>query len=305
MPEAGARNAEAHPHPAASRPPAAARQPYAPPQTSEPQVSLVAQLDLARMHPRLVMVTDPLSPACEQYRTLRTQIFHAAQRRRVQIIVVTSSIAGEGKTSTALNLAWAIAQSKEKRILLVDSDLRRPNVASYLNLRPEVGFNDVLNGECEALRAVVRVADHELYVLPVSRESLNPTELLSSERLDETLEELRDYFDFILIDSPPVAPFADARLLANHADAVTMVVRAGAAPYATVERAIEALPSGRILGVVLNGAEGADEHSYYDYYYNYTKRDRRRPFDWKKWSQRLGLVGRKPPRAPAKKGKKD
>jgi len=272
-------------------PPSASRKQHIPPQTSEPQVSLSAPLESARLHPRLIMATEPQSPGCEQYRTLRTQVFHAAERQLAQIIVVTSAVAGEGKTSTALNLAWAMAQSKEKRVLVIDSDLRRPNVATYLGLTPKVGLGELLNGECEALSAIIRISDHELYVLPVSREAPNPAELLTSERLAEALAALRKYFDFILIDSPPVVPFADARLLANHADAVMMVVRAGAAPYSTVERAVEALPEGRILGVVLNGAESAEESNYYDYYYNYSKRGKRQLFDWGKLGQRLGAWG--------------
>lgn len=271
-------------------PPGEVRDHYSPPLTLEPRVSLSAQLDVSRFHPRLIMVTEPQSPGCEQYRTLRTQVFHAAERRLTQVIVITSAVAGEGKTSTVLNLGWAIAQSKEKRVLVIDSDLRRPNVAAYTGLTPEAGFGEVLDGGCEPLRAVIRAGDQGLYLLPVSREAINPTELLSSERLGEALAEFRKYFDYILIDSPPVVPFADARLLANHADAVMMVVRAGAAPYGTVERAIEALPPGRVLGVVLNGAS-SDEGSYYDYYYNYDKRDKRPLFDWGKLSQKLGEWG--------------
>jgi len=291
MADFGLRDAEL-PLPAEIRnPQSAIRNPYAPPLTVEPQALLSAELDVTRLHPRLVMVTEPQSPGCEQYRTLRTQVFHAAERRLAQVIVITSAVAGEGKTSTALNLAWAIAQSREKRVLVIDSDLRRPNIAPYTGLKPESGFGEVLGGECEPLQAVRRIEGHGLYLLPVSCESTRPTELLSSERLGEALAELRRYFDFILIDSPPVVPFADARLLANHADAVMMVVRAGAAPYGAVERAIEALPSGRVLGVVLNGANNADESNYYDYYYNYHQRDKRQLFDWSKLSQRFGDWG--------------
>jgi Mrp family chromosome partitioning ATPase len=111
-----------------------------------------------------------------------------------------------------------------------------------------------------------------LYVLPATEETKNPTEMLSSERLGEMLANLREYFDFILLDSPPVIPFADSRLLANHSDAVILVIRAGVAPYETVEKAIEALARGRILGIVLNGAEHMRESGYYDYYYYYARR---------------------------------
>jgi Mrp family chromosome partitioning ATPase len=117
----------------------------------------------------------------------------------------------------------------------------------------------------------VRIADQSLYVLASSREEAQPTELLSRERIGEMLGELRRYFDYILIDAPPVVPFADARLLANHADAIIMVVRAGLAGHSTIERAIEALPANRILGVVLNGADQTSEVGYYGYGYNYSR----------------------------------
>jgi capsular exopolysaccharide synthesis family protein len=236
----------------------------------------IERLVPSRLHQRLILLTEPTATECEQYRTLRTQLFHAAEKRETQVVVITSALAGEGKTSTALNLAIAIAQSKENRVLVIDGDLRRPNVASYLGMRPKAGLSEVLKGEIGVLDSVVCVEEPELYVLPVSHEATNPTELLSSERFAEAISELRDYFDFILIDSPPVLPFADSRLLSNHSDAVILVIRAEKAPYETVEKAVEILPSGRVLGVVLNGAERIRETDYYDYYYNYTQREQGR-----------------------------
>ncbi len=247
---------------------------FTPPFTVEPSVPTTVWLDDTRLHTRLVLFTDSQSTGCEQYRTLRTQVFHAAERQLTQIILLTSAIAGEGKTSTILNLAWAIAQSKEKRVLVIDGDLRRPSVSSYLGLDFELGFGEVINEVSEALPSIVRVADSSLYILSSSREAAQPAESLSKERVGETLNELRKYFDYILIDAPPVVAFADARLLANHADAVIVVVRAGLAGHSTVERAIEALPSNRILGVVLNGADQMSEVGYYGYYgygYGYSR----------------------------------
>ncbi|HYE74819.1 MAG TPA: CpsD/CapB family tyrosine-protein kinase [Blastocatellia bacterium] len=244
------------------------------PETIEPHVTNLQQIEMSRLHRRLILFTDQNAPGCEQYRTLRTQIFHAAERQPTQIIVLTSATAGEGKTSTVLNLAWAIAQSKENRVLVIDCDLRRPSVSSYLGLKSEKGLSEVITQEQDVFSCVVRVANESLYVLSANHEEPQPTELLSRERLGELLNELRQYFDYILIDAPPVVPFADARLLANHADAIIMVVRAGLAGHSTIERAIEALPSSRILGVVLNGADQVSEVGYYGYYgygYNYSK----------------------------------
>lgn len=258
------------------------------PVTQEPTISSTVDLDPNRLHARLVLFTDPQAVGCEQYRTLRTQIFHAAEKQLTQVILVASAVAGEGKTSTLLNLAWAIAQSREKRVLVIDSDLRRPSVSSYLGLGANSqGFGEVLNDSVEPLKAIRRVADSSLYLLASTRDEQNSTELLSKARLSETFAELRRYFDFILVDAPPVVAFADTRLLANHADAIMMVVRSGLAGHSTIERAIDALPANRILGVVLNGADQAAEVGYYGYYgygygYNYNKK--KLPL-----SERLGL----------------
>lgn len=234
------------------------------------------QVELARLHPRLIVLTEPQASECEQYRTLRTQLFHAAERQPTQVVILTSAVAGEGKTSTALNLALAIAQSKEKRVLVVDGDLRHPTIAPYLGVRARPGLDEVLSGDGDALEYIFCLDEPGLCVLPVSREVAHPTELLSSERLPEMFDQLRAHFDFIIVDSPPLMPFADARLLANHADAVIMVVRAEVAPYETVAQAIGLLPAERILGVVLNGAAHLEETDHYDYYYNHNRRAPRR-----------------------------
>jgi Mrp family chromosome partitioning ATPase len=177
--------------------------------------------------------------------------------------------------------------------------LRRPNVASYLGFPARagdrIGFGEVLTGKADALGSIVCLEGAELYVLPVSAVAANPSELLSSERLAETIGGLREYFDFIIVDSPPVMPFADARLLANHSDAVIMVVRAEMASYETVEKAIDALPAGRILGVALNGAQRIGETDYYDCYYSYAQREQRRGALFGKLSSRMreSWLGRK------------
>lgn len=246
----------------------------------------VEKVELARVHPRLIVLTEPQAPAAEQYRTLRTQLFHAAERQPIQVIILTSAVAAEGKTSTALNLALAIAQSREKRVLIIDGDLRHSTVASYLGLRARPGLEAVLNGQGEWLERIFCLDEPELCVLPVNPEVANPTELLSSERLPELLHQLREQFDFIIVDSPPLVPFADARLLANHADAVIVVVRAELATYETVTKAIGLLPAERILGVVLNGVPQLEETGYYDYYYNHSHRAPRRSL-WDRLTRRF------------------
>jgi protein-tyrosine kinase len=243
------------------------------PQLQEPPRVAPAQINTSEVHARLLMLREPHAAGCEQYRTLRMQLFHAAERERTQVVVVTSAMTGEGKTATTLNLALAIAQSPNRRVLVIDGDFRRPSVAPYLGLKPFSGFAEVLQDKAELFDAISRLAEHELYLLPVKRETATPTELLSSPRFQAALQELRRYFDFILLDSPPVRPFADARLLANYADAVLFVVRSGFAPYENVEQAIEALAEQRILGVVLNGASEVEGIGDYEAYLNGHERE--------------------------------
>lgn len=242
----------------------------------------VERISIPDVHSRLILLTEPDSAECEQFRSLRTQLFHAAEHRDLKVVTVTSALAGEGKTSTLLNLALAIAQSKEKRVLVIDGDLRRPNIAAYLGLRSTAGLGETLAGSAGTLDAIRRIDGSELYVLPVTGESPNPTEQLSSARLGEILTELRGCFDFILVDSPPVMPFTDAQLLANHSDGVIMVVRAEMAPYETVEKALATLPASRMLGVVLNGADHDRDSGYYDYYYQDSRRAER-DNSWRGW----------------------
>jgi non-specific protein-tyrosine kinase len=277
---------------------------YEPPQTIEPAVRVSLPLDINRIHPRLIAVTEPQSIVSEQYRTLRTQVFHEAERRLTQVIVVTSAIAGEGKTSTSLNLAWAISHSKGRRVLLIDSDLRRPSVSSYLGISPALGLGELLSNGCDLFDPIIRLHgksttpdltdEYQLYVMPTKSEVRNPTELLSGSNIGRIIAELRRYFDYIIIDSPPVTPFADARLLANHADAALLVIRSGAAPYSTVERGIDALSPARILGVVLNGAtEDEDNGYYYEYYYSEGKQAEALPQSKiRRLAEKFGLVGR-------------
>jgi protein-tyrosine kinase len=249
-------------------------------QLHEPPRVAQAQIKADEVHARLLMLREPHAAGCEQYRMLRTQLFHAAERERTKVVVVTSALAGEGKTATLLNLALAIAQSPNRRVLVIDGDLRRPRVAPYLGLKPFSGFTEVLQNKVELFDAMSRLDEHELYLLPVKRETTTPAELLSGPRFQAVLHELRRYFDFILLDSPPVRPFADARLLTNHADAVLFVVRAGFAPYETVEQAVESLEGQRILGVVLNGATDVREVSEYQAYLNGYERGESTSLAW-------------------------
>lgn len=218
----------------------------------------------ARVEPHLVAVTQPRSAYCEQFRSLRTRVLQAGERKKMQAFVVTSAGVAEGKTLTALNLAWLLAQTDGVSALLIDSDLRQPCATDYLGMEPSVGLSEVLGGEATLAESIIRLEPAGLHLLPGGEARDDVAELLSGPKFGRVLAEVRRMFDYIIIDAPPLGIFTDATVLINRADGALLVVRAGATRYAAVDRLLEQLPRERMLGVVLNRAEEQlDESSYY------------------------------------------
>jgi capsular exopolysaccharide synthesis family protein len=223
------------------------------------------EISHARVEPHLIAITDPRSPHAEQYRALRTRVLHAGERRHIQAIVVSSAGVMEGKTITALNLAWLLAQTDGVRALLIDGDLRRPCAAEYLGIDAPAGLSEVLAGETTLQEAIVKLEPAGLHLLPGGTVRDNVAEILSGPKFSSLLAQLRRLFDYIIIDAPPLGIFTDATVLIGRADAALMVVRAGKTRYAELDRVLEPLPRERLLGIVLNGADDNkdDSSSYY------------------------------------------
>ena len=218
----------------------------------------------ARVEPHLLAITAPRSPECEQYRSLRTRLLQAGERQRMRAFVITSAGIGEGKTLTALNLAWLLAQTDGLRALVIDADLRQPCAADYLGIETDCGLSEVLTGETKLLEAIVKLQPAGLHLLPGGAAREDVAELLSGPRFGHLLDDARKLFDYIIIDAPPLGVFTDANLLINRADAALLVLRAAKTRYSVVDRLMEQLPRERMLGVVLNRAEiGPDETAYY------------------------------------------
>ncbi|HEX9917673.1 MAG TPA: CpsD/CapB family tyrosine-protein kinase [Pyrinomonadaceae bacterium] len=223
------------------------------------------EISHARVEPHLIAITDPRSPHAEQYRALRTRVLHASERRHIQAIVVSSAGVMEGKTITALNLAWLLAQTDGVRALLIDGDLRRPCAAEYLGIEAPAGLSEVLAGETTLADTIIRLEPAGLHLLPGGTVRDNVAEILSGPKFSSLLAELRRMFDYIIIDAPPLGIFTDATVLIGRADGALMVVRAGKTRYAALDRVLEPLPRERLLGIVLNGADDNkdDSSSYY------------------------------------------
>jgi capsular exopolysaccharide synthesis family protein len=227
----------------------------------------------ARVEPHLVAITQPRSPYCEQFRSLRTRILQAGEHEQVQAIVVTSAGIAEGKTLTALNLAWLLAQTEGVKALIIDSDLRRPCATTYLGIDLPVGLSEVLGGNLMLEEAIVRLEPAGLYLLPGGKARDDVAELLSGPTFARVVKDARRIFDYVIIDAPPLGIFTDANVLIDRADGALLVVRAGKARYAVVDRLLGQLPRERMLGVVLNRADDKLESNTYRYDYRYYHRD--------------------------------
>jgi capsular exopolysaccharide synthesis family protein len=219
----------------------------------------------ARVEPHLVAITEPRSAECEQFRSLRTRLLQAGEREGKRAFVITSAGVGEGKTLTALNLAWLLAQTDGATALVIDADLRQPCAAEYLGIEADFGLSEVLTGETKLTQAILKLKPSGLHLLPGGAAREDVAELLSGPRFGRLLDEARKMFDYIIIDAPPLGVFTDANLLINRADAALLVVRASATRYAVLDRLLEQLPRERMLGVVLNRAQAKPDQTAYYY----------------------------------------
>ena len=228
-------------------------------------------IEAERVEPRLVTITHPHSTYCEEYRSLRTQIIHKSQRQKLKSIVIASINASEGKSITALNFSWLLAQTDGIKALIIDSDLRMPSLTDYLGIETDKGLSDVLAGTATLRESIIRLEPAGLHLLPGGEARSDVAELISGPKFKEILREAREIFDFVIIDAPPLGIFTDAAVLINHADGAIMVVRSGKTRYSMVERVLESVPRDRMLGVVLNQSEDVLDETHYNYGYYKSK----------------------------------
>ena len=229
----------------------------------------------SRVEPHLIAVSQPRSAYTEQFRSLRTKILEAGERMQMRAFVVTSAGIAEGKTLTALNLAWLLAQTEGIRALVIDSDLRRPCATDYLGISAQLGLSEVLGGQINLEDAIVRLEPSGLHLLPGGRPRDDVAELLSGPSYARILSEVRRMFDYIIIDAPPLGIFTDANVLMSKADAGILVVRAGKTRYSVVDKLLDQMPKEKVLGVVLNRTQEQPDESPYYYQHRYYNRERR------------------------------
>src|SRR5688572_2837386 len=230
----------------------------------QPESTLFERID-ARLNEKVVIDENMNSASREQYRRLAAVLHDAQSTAGLQVVMVASAVAGEGKTLTASNLALTFSESYQKRVLLIDGDLRRPTLHSVFRLDTASGLADGLLSSGDT-KMLVRQVSTRLAVLPAGRPSSDPMAGLTSERMKRLLDEARQSFDWVILDTPPVMLLPDAHLMSSMVDGVVLVVRAASTPHELVRRASEAVGRPRILGVVLNRAEPTGQHDHYQYY---------------------------------------
>ena len=207
----------------------------------------------------------PKSITAESYRSLRTNIQYSSIDKQVKTLVVTSSNAGEGKSTVAGNLAYTFFQNG-KRVLIIDCDLRKPSLHRKFNVSNEEGLTDVLVGTSK-LNNVMKKIDDNLYLLTTGTLPPNPAEIIGSNTMENFLEQCKINFDYIILDTPPILPVTDSKLLAIKADATVVVVRSEISKSKHVSQAFKELEkvNANIIGTILNDVEMYSEKLYYDY----------------------------------------
>lgn len=212
-----------------------------------------------------IVEKKPKSIAAEAYRSLRTNIQYSSFDKKYQTLVVTSANPGEGKTTVAGNLALALAQG-ESKVLLVDCDMRRPSVHKKFRISNTYGISDLLVGN-KKMESVAHKYNDNLSIVPAGKIPPNPAEMLASKAMTAFLEEMKNYFDYIVLDTPPLQAVADAQILSTKVDGSLIVVRAGVTKKDAVHNAVSIINkvNGNIIGTVLNAADNSKDKYYYYY----------------------------------------
>lgn len=221
---------------------------------------------------RITSLEKPQSNISEAYRTIRTGIEFSNLDKDLKIICITSSKKDEGKTTVLSNLGVSFAKI-DKKVLLIDADLRNPSISKMFDTSNTQGLMDILLGKRNIQDCVKKTKQENLYILTGGTIPPNPAEVLSSKKMSEFIESIKDEYDYIFIDSPPVGVVSDASIISAYSDGVIFVVGANEVDSNLAKIAKERLDSvkANIVGVILNKFKADTNSEYYNYYYNENK----------------------------------
>lgn len=213
----------------------------------------------------LVSAGKEESLGAEKFRFLAVRLRHIRQTRPLKKILITSTIPQEGKSTVAANLACTLARRKPQKVLLLEGDLRRPTVAAQFGLGKIPGLCEWLSGQTEGIN-ICRLESLGLWVLTAGAAPQNPLELMQSGKLSPLMDQLEAWFDWIVIDSPPVLPLADASMWSRLADGTLLVTRKGTTEKQQLRRGLDALEKSKLLGALVNSSSNASHSDYYQRY---------------------------------------
>ena len=242
---------------------------------------------------RLVSFFEPASMAAEQYRRLRTYVIRPGMENSPRTILVTSAMAGEGKSMTAINLAIIIAIELNSNALIVDCDLRNPSLSRWFGFEEKKGLSDYLLGEATLPDLLVKTSVDKLSILPGGTLQDNPVELIGSKRMQSLIADLKARYDdrYIILDSSPLLATTEPSVLNEMVDGILYVIKSGETPRESIQQALKLVDKKKIIGVVLNNLEFKTNamvrryfgtHRYYYNDYRYIK-SHPEPTGWRKW----------------------
>jgi capsular exopolysaccharide synthesis family protein len=236
----------------------------------EPRKTLFDRID-GRLAEKVVADTNMSAVSREQYRRLAAVLHDAQGNNGLRVIMVASAAPGEGKTLTATNVALTLSDSYRRRVLLIDADLRRPTLHHVFRLNTTSGLIDGLESSAE-VKLVLRQVSPYLSVLPAGRPTSDPMAGLTSVRMRRLIDEAKETFDWVIIDTPPLMLLPDAHLLSSLVDGAVLVIKANSTPHDMVKRTVDIIGRERVIGVVLNQAESHAHHGGYGGYGGYYSR---------------------------------
>jgi capsular exopolysaccharide synthesis family protein len=236
----------------------------------------IGSMEMLHPHPqpsgRIVCNSPELTLGAEKFRLLAIRLKLMNESKPIQAIVVTSSIAEEGKSCTSVNLAFTLARSTGQKVLLVEGDLRRPVQSENLGIPQKPGLTEYLRSKDKASQFIYKIDELPLWFMPAGFCDENAADLLQTARAPELITRLRSWFDWIIIDAPPLLPLADANIWSRLADGILLVVRQGKTPKRMLREGLESLHDANILGIVFNDSTGKDAPYYANYAYTNARR---------------------------------
>jgi receptor protein-tyrosine kinase/non-specific protein-tyrosine kinase len=217
------------------------------------------------------------TPIAEEYRRLKSMLIRETKSDFNNSVMITSSVEGEGKTLTAINLAIAIAQEIDHSVLLIDADLRNPMVHKYLEIEYKYGLNDFLSRDIDVSELFIKTGLPHLKVIPAGERTEHASELLASSKMKSLMHELKKkYMDrYIIVDTPPIASFADAITIGSYVDGIIFVVKERGVKHKTIEESLGILKSFKILGVVFNNVSDMNRNGRYSRYTGYSYKSKK------------------------------